>query len=96
MSRIYQYDGVHAPLNEEFVDLWRRIDTLGAKREFVLSGVRVNTTITEIVHPLGRRPESVIPVGRSSATIFQPRVATETSIFLQASSSVICDVTLKG
>lgn len=83
-------------LNLDMDETHTRLDRLENRRRRVLKNVRIETSITEIRHDLGRVPLAVIPVPRDLVTVGQPRDATATSVFLQATASTLADVYLEG
>jgi hypothetical protein len=93
MSRRYFYpkDSPLSGGNEELDDLWRRMDVQESRRTKAIE-VQVGTGETEVRHGLGRVPEDVHPVPRADARVWQPRRATETSVFLAASAAVTVDL----
>lgn len=93
MSRRYYYpkggplDGV----NTEMDDLWRRIESLAGARTNAVEA-SVGTTETAVRHGLGRVPESIHPVPRADARVWQTRKATDTTVYLAASVAVTVDL----
>lgn len=80
--------------NEEFNEIWQRLDALGVTRRLTINAT-VGITETEIRHQLGKKPTSVVPVPRADARVWQTRNATATSLYLAASASVKCDITIE-
>jgi hypothetical protein len=62
----------------------------------VLEGVTVGSTQTTIPHGLGRMPISCLALPRADARVWRPTKPDGTNIYLQANTSVVCDVWVFG